>query len=345
MKAEALGPAGRRLASIQVHVSRRCNLRCLHCYSRSDPEQRETLGIDLLQQAVRDAAAEGYAHLAISGGEPLLYRPLRQLLLTAKDCGMLNTITTNGMLLDPSRCNMLAGVVDLVAISIDGVPGHHNRMRQDSKAFETMQKHLDRLRDADIPFGFIFTFTQYNLNELDWVTDFALEQGAHALQIHPLEACGRAADELPDNAPDAREKSMAFVEFLRIQAKAKTRLHVQLDLADSIALQQHPEQVYASPRRPGCIDQPLAHLVAPLVIESDGTVVPLQHGFPRQYALGNLYTHSLRTLSEHWRQDGYEPFRRLCRQTFEKVAGSDELPFVNWYELLAREGLDQLDRG
>ena len=264
-------------ASIQLHVSRRCNIRCLHCYSSSGPEERETLSLDVLQQAVREAAAEGYGHLAISGGEPFMYGPLGELLAAAKDCGMLNTITTNGMLLDKRRLAKLDGVVDLIAISVDGVPDSHNRMRNSSQAFGAMQGHLAGLRDSGIPFGFIFTLTQHNLDELDWVADFALEQGARSLQIHPLEEFGRASEELLGDSPNPREKSMAFLEFLRVQAKAKERLHVQLDLADSVALRRRPERVYADSLDTDVSSEPLARLVAPLVVETDGTVVPLQY--------------------------------------------------------------------
>jgi MoaA/NifB/PqqE/SkfB family radical SAM enzyme len=338
MNGQRLGPAGRMQASIQLHVSRRCNIRCLHCYSSSGPEQRETLSPDMLQQAVREAADEGYAHLAISGGEPLMYAPLSKLLASARECGMLNTITTNGMLLDKRRLANLDGIVDLIAISLDGIPESHNRMRNSRRAFGTMQGHLAGLRDSGIPFGFIFTLTQFNLHELDWVTDFALEQGARLLQIHPLEEFGRASEQLSGDSPDPREKSMAFLEFLRVQAKAKERLHVQLDLADSVALRHRPEQVYADSLDADVTSEPLAHLVAPLVVETDGTVVPLQYGFPRQYALGNLNDYPLRALAETWRKNGHGQFRALCRQTFEKVIGGVGLPFVNWYELVASEG-------
>jgi MoaA/NifB/PqqE/SkfB family radical SAM enzyme len=245
MSEQILGPPGRKLASIQLHVSRRCNIRCLHCYSHSGPEEGETLALDLARRAVGDAVAEGYGNLAISGGEPLLYKPLRDLLAFSRKLGMVNTVTTNGMLLDARRLAVLEGVVDLIAISLDGAPESHDRMRNSPRAFETMRRRLPGLRESGIPFGFLFTLTQHNLHELDWVADFALEQGATTLQIHPLEEFGRAREELVGEAPDGRERSVAFLEFVRLQSKVGERLHLQIDLADSVALRRHPERVYA----------------------------------------------------------------------------------------------------
>jgi len=41
---------------------------------------REELSPELLYGAIADAAAEGYTVVSVSGGEPLLYRPLAALL-------------------------------------------------------------------------------------------------------------------------------------------------------------------------------------------------------------------------------------------------------------------------
>ena len=47
-----------------ANSKRRCNLRCLHCYSSSGPEVDESLPIDVLTTAVEDAAGLGYRALA-----------------------------------------------------------------------------------------------------------------------------------------------------------------------------------------------------------------------------------------------------------------------------------------
>ena len=100
------GPAG-QYPTLQVHPGRRCNLQCLHCYSDSGPAVSEQLNIDLLQAAVADAAAIGYKVMSVSGGEPLLYPALGQLLHAAHDAGLVTTVTTNGMLLEQRQLDVL----------------------------------------------------------------------------------------------------------------------------------------------------------------------------------------------------------------------------------------------
>src|SRR4249920_1312004 len=141
-----MGPTGNSYRVLQIHPTRRCNLRCLHCYSSSGPEESSELSIALLRDALTDASEEMYSAVGISGGEPLLYKPLHELLEHAHQSGMKTTVTSNGMLLTEKRLEALRGVVDLLAISLDGVPASHNRMRASERAFDTMVARLEGVR-------------------------------------------------------------------------------------------------------------------------------------------------------------------------------------------------------
>ena len=81
------GPTG--IAPVlHVHPSRRCNIACAHCYSSSGPNVREEFHLELLSNCLDDAVGLGYRQLAVSGGEPLLYRQLPELLDCARGLGM-----------------------------------------------------------------------------------------------------------------------------------------------------------------------------------------------------------------------------------------------------------------
>lgn len=335
-----MAPTGRSRV-VQIHPTRRCNLRCLHCYSSSGPEERGELPAALLVAAVEAAATEGYTMVSVSGGEPLLYRPLPEVLDAARGAGLTTAVTSNGMLLDERRLAMLAGRTDLLAISLDGVPASHDRMRGDPHAFSTMASRLEGVRRAGIPFGFIFTLTLHNLDELEWVTGFALEQGAALLQIHPLEEAGRARQALAGSRPDAIECSYAFMVAAQLQESLGDRLRVQLDLIGRSYVLASPGCFFAEGETTCAADQPLAELVSPLVVEADGTVVPLEYGMARPYALGNLHQAPLRELAAAWRRTTYPAFKRLCRTAYEDVAADAETPLTNWYERVQEAGRAQ----
>ena len=325
-----MGPTGASRI-LQIHPTLRCNLRCLHCYSSSGPEERTELPVDLLGDAIAAARTEGYTVVSVSGGEPLMYKPLAELLDHAHACGALTTVTTNGMLLTKRHLGELAGRLDLLAISLDGPPASHNRMRSSEHAFSQMESRLEDLRASGIPFGFIFTLTQRNVHELDWVARFAAEQGARLLQIHPLEEVGRARRLLAGDRPDELESAYAFLEAARLRELYAERLTVQLDLVHGDLLRAAPERAYADDVDS---DAPLAELVSPLVIEASGLVVPLQFGFAPAYALGNLRVAPLGELAAQWRRERLPAFSRVCRSAFEAITAPADLPFANWYEVV-----------
>ncbi|MBX9579328.1 MAG: radical SAM protein [Gemmataceae bacterium] len=334
-----MGPAG-QTPVIQVHPTRRCNLRCRHCYSLSGPGEATTLPAGLLRDALTAAAAEGFEAVGVSGGEPLVYPDLAAVLGHAKGLGLRTTVTTNGMLLTDRRLAELVPVADLIAVSLDGVPESHDRMRDHPGAFAAMAARLPALRDSGVPFGFIFTLTQHNLNELPWVAEFALGAGAKLLQIHPLEAAGRAAEVLPGAVPDEFEAAVAFLTVDRLREAVGDALVIQLDLLSRDALPEVADRVFAGPAPADPDGVPFARLVAPLIVEPDGAVVPLAHGFARGFGLGNLYEAPLGELMARWRVGGYGRFRALCRRVYDELSEPAELPLVNWYEVVSRRAAE-----
>jgi sulfatase maturation enzyme AslB (radical SAM superfamily) len=330
-----MGPTGEALRVLQVHPTRRCNLRCLHCYSASGPEVREEIPLAPLLATVESAAIEGYNVLGCSGGEPVLYSHLAELLSHARALGMITTVTSNGMLLDEARLEALAGRTSVLAISLDGKPESHDLMRGRMGAFAAMEANLPAVRASKIPFGFIFTLTQQNLHELEWVTEFAIAQGAALLQIHPLEIAGRAAETLSSNGPDAFEGTAAYLVVERLRSTYGCAISFQLDLLHREVAESEPSRVLAAD-----LDheesRPLSDLLSPLVLEADGTLVPVQYGFSRAFALGSIHQDDLSTLAARWRQERLPAFRALCREALSDLKEGSPLPFRNWYEVLAR---------
>lgn len=331
-----MGPTGKTRV-VQIHPTRRCNLRCLHCYSSSSPDERNMLGVALLADAVNDAASAGYNWASISGGEPLMYTHLSTLLRHVRSCGMQTAIATNGMLLDARRLDAIGEFTDLIAISVDGVPESHNTIRGSARAFELMASRLETLRARRLNFGFIFTLTQHNLHELQWVVQFALEQGAKLVQVHPLDNVGHAAEHMHGDCPDEIETAYAWLLGKRMEKMLDGKVSIHVDLVSSEVLKRNPAMVFAAPLA-GEADMPFSEIVSPLVIEADATVVPLQYGFPREYALGNLRQAPLERLIDAWRAQRQLAFYQLCADAHESIVQAEKPHFLSWYDTVALIG-------
>lgn len=316
---------------LQLHPTRLCNLACAHCYTSSGPGISEQLESAMLLACLRDAAQLGYRQLAVSGGEPLLYPHLSELLVQARALGMLTSITSNGMLATATRWQPIAPLLDVVAISIDGTAQEHDAIRGQRGAFAKTLSNLPVIRASGVPFGFIFTLTQYNVDSLEFIVKLAAEQGARSVQVHPLTLSGRAIGHLADARPDAQELFVGLAEAARLGKELGVAVHV-----DALSWQQI--QSYRSHLVP---QRPVTRLtaVAPvLVVQADGMVVPLTHDVSQQFWLGNLHQASLSTLAQKWlRSDVADGLALVCEQSWHQLSGleREQSAAVYWYDVVA----------
>ena len=262
-----------------------------------------------------------------------MYRPLAGLLEAAHANGMRTLVSTNGLLLDPERLDPLIGRLDMLAVSLDGPPEDHDRMRARPGAFADMVGGLPALRASGIPFAFLFTLTLHNVHQLEWAASFALSHGASFLQVHPLEATGRGAN-LAASVPDAIEGSFALLEAQRVEQTYGGRLRIYVDMVTRQALAAHPDTVYADGHDLAA-DIPLSRLVSPLVVEPDGICVPLEYGFPRQYAFGDIRRQRLAEAAASWRRSVYPSFHRHCLLAYEQLVSPSGPAVVDWYASVA----------
>ena len=314
-----------------LHPTRRCNLRCLHCYSESGPAQGDTIAAGVVVRAVAGAARLGYTMLSVSGGEPLMYPGLWAVLDEARRAGMRRAIVTNGVTLTAPFAARLRDAADVVAVSLDGRPDRHNHLRQHPAAFARMERGLSALRAEGVRFKLLCSASADSLADLPWMASYAVEQGASAIQIHPIEPAGRAALLPPDEAPDETAlKTYLIAE--RLRQVWGGRLQIDVDVADLLPFACN------SDAQPACgsivaVDD-LSAAVSPLVVEPNGDVVPLRYGFSRAFAIGNLYEAPIEALARTWLAVRARSFLALAREALA-AAGRGPCPFGNPYEIIA----------
>ncbi|MBC8064961.1 MAG: hypothetical protein H7Y17_09035 [Chlorobia bacterium] len=148
---------------------------------------------------------------------------------------------------------------------------------------------------------------------------------------------GRGLAKLPGQRPDEVETAFAYLQTVRLQAEVGSKLAIRIDLIDRELLRAAADRVYAESCGTPATSRPLADMLSPLVIEQDGSVVPLQFGFGRKYQVGNLHKSSFAQMATDWKRDVFTDFQDLCTQVYEvEMARDDDLPIFNWYESISR---------
>jgi Fe-coproporphyrin III synthase len=281
-----------------------------------------------------DAARMGYRVVSVSGGEPFLYGGLSDILRHAHALGMRTTVTTNGYFLDPRHLEPLRGCIDLLAISLDGPPEIHNRMRASPQAFDRLSAGLEQVRSSELAFGFIHTLTRASWVHLLWLAEFAAANGARLLQLHPLELAGRAETNLPQLATQDGVLSKAYLLAAALAAKYAVTMTVQTDLLHREQVLKNPAMVYANESVDDHDETP-ARQLGILVLEPDGALVPVTYGFSRRYQVANAREQSLATAWPAFLRDTYPEFRRLCHAVFGQLIAPGAQPLFNWHEQIA----------
>ena len=137
------------------------------------------------------------------------------------------------------------------------------------------------------------------------------------LQVHPVEENGRASSDISMRRLTDEELTYAWMAVVCLRKIHDGRLAIQFDAHD----RKSPAETWGE-------------FVSPLVIEDDGTVVPLRYGFPRSFAYGNLHHRRLADLAREWRRTRAPAFRDLLLPMREIADGSSDR-FSNMYQLLS----------
>ena len=153
--------------TLQWHVTQACDLRCAHCYDRSErTELGTTEGIRILDDLYgfcRDRHARG--QVTFSGGNPLLRPDFLELHRAARERGF-----PVGILGNPAPRGRVEevlgnGSLEFFQVSLEGLPEHNDAVRGAGHFSRTLA-FLDVLRDLGVYSMVMLTLTRDNLDQV-----------------------------------------------------------------------------------------------------------------------------------------------------------------------------------
>lgn len=327
----ALGPT--RQSILHIHPLLRCNLSCTHCYSNSSPYAGEILSKEECIGVIQQARTWGYSTLSISGGEPLLYPWLYEIVEEAKTLGMAVSLISNGLLIKNYENFKIFHELDALAISLDGLAENHDLIRGRLRSFKQVQQGLSILADRGISYAINCSVTAQNIDDLEELTELAWTSGAIGIQFHPIELVGRAAH-AHSFALTQNEARILFIAAKILAEEYTGRLSVHTDLIHRDWMLAYPEIVYAHPLEENLHAHAPGKLLGTLVLAPDGNLCPISYGFGAAYTLGNIRRTPMAQLWPNYLSKEYLRLRELGRQVFTSIK-SENNTIINPNESLS----------
>ncbi len=178
------------------NMTRRCNLKCVHCYAQSeDIDYKNELTHEQSLAMMDDLAEFGVPVLLFSGGEPLVHPRLIEYAQYAVSKGMRAVISTNGTLITKEKAKALKEVgLSYVGISLDGLEETHDKFRGVKGSFKKAMKAIDNCQEAGIKVGLRFTINKRNVQDIPGVFDLLEEKGIPRACFYHLVYSGRGSE-------------------------------------------------------------------------------------------------------------------------------------------------------
>lgn len=190
-------------ALISWNLTRKCNLKCPHCYMEGGTAEENELSTEECLDLIHEMRSLGTEMLILTGGEPLLRRDIYRIAQRASEEGMWVVMGTNGVLVNDFVAEkMVECGVKGVGISLDSIdPEKHNQFRGGPNAWEHSVRALETCRRHDLQVLVQTTVMDMNRNEIPDLMAFAREKGAWAFNLYFLVQTGRG-QQMNDLAPE-----------------------------------------------------------------------------------------------------------------------------------------------
>ncbi len=183
---------------IAWEITRRCNLKCVHCRSSSelDVVGHPDFSFQEATRLLDDISSFAKPVIVLSGGEPLLREDVFDIAAYGNGKGLRMCLATNGTLVTEDICTRIkAAGIRMVSLSLDGARAAvHDNFRSQPGAFDGTLHAAELFKKHDIPFLINSSFTKRNQEEIPKVYKLAKELGATAWYMFMIVPTGRGED-------------------------------------------------------------------------------------------------------------------------------------------------------
>lgn len=202
-----------------IEITNSCNMKCKHCMNGSSQNANQGFERDDILRLIDELHENKTEEIYISGGEPLLYPYIDEVILHANSLGIKVTLATNALEI-PNHLDSIKKGVQLVSISLDGIGKTHDNFRGVSGAFDNCVKMFKLLKENNVKTRISAMIWKENTQELEDMISLAKSCGVSKVNLAFLVPEGRAKTDDTIKLPIDKYKEMIeIVENLREKYK------------------------------------------------------------------------------------------------------------------------------
>jgi len=290
---------------IAWEITRRCNLKCVHCRSSSELEvdDHPDFSFDEAKRVLDDINSYARPVVVLSGGEPLLRGDVFDIASYGTDLGLRMCLATNGTLVNEETCCKIkeAGI-KMVSLSLDGASAEiHDDFRNQKGAFDGTMNAIKLFNEHGIKFLINSSFTKRNKEEAPKIYKLVKGLDATAWYLFMIVPTGRGEEIMEELIPESEYEDILNWHY--DMEKEEHDMLVRPTCAPQyyrIVLQRSKKEGKKFKRRTlqfstggskGCLAGQLICL-----IDVDGNVLPCSY-FPK--AAGNFREQSFKDIWEN----------------------------------------------
>ena len=205
---------------VVFNTTQRCNLSCIHCYSKSENKlYPNELTTNEAKAFAKDLVDFGVSVLLFSGGEPLLRPDLFEIASYASKLGLRTVLSTNGTLITEDKAKQLKDAgFSYVGVSLDGIGITNDEFRGKKGAFEYATQGIKNCLKAGVRTGLRFTVTKYNSKDLPQIFSFIESEGIPRVCFYHLAYVGRGTAIANDDL--THDETRAFMDYVLKKAQS-----------------------------------------------------------------------------------------------------------------------------
>jgi radical SAM protein with 4Fe4S-binding SPASM domain len=194
------------------NFTNRCNLFCHHCYSKADPNNKDSLSYEQIENTIPSMVKAGVKFVIFSGGEPLIRKDIFKIANLMKKHKIITYLSTNGTYINEKNVKQIIDTFNYIGISIDGIKTIHDKFRGQVGSYDKAIDSIKLIQQQGGNAGIRFTLTKETQDSFYDMFELVENLGVDKFYISHLVYSGRGLDNLKIDI--TKEQRKKYVEFI-----------------------------------------------------------------------------------------------------------------------------------